>query len=91
MKCNGPSSKFVHLQQGKVLIVKSRLRSEHQLYNSETKSVYFLHRIKCNAPKDNFVQLKQGKVLIVINPVAACTSTVQPLNLCRTLPTPQQV
>ena len=43
--------------------------------------------MKCDGPGSKFGQLQQGKVLIVNNVVAACISTVQPLNLSCTLPT----
>ena len=34
--------------------------------------------MKCNGPSGNIVHLQKGEVLIVKNPVAACTSTVNP-------------
>ena len=49
-------------------------------YNTETCVVG-------NRPCGKFGQLQHGKVLIVNNPIAACTSTVQPRNLSCTLPT----
>ena len=68
-------------------LLTTMCRPVHQLYNPETCRVHYRHHIQCHSQKDKFVHLQQGKVLSVDNPVASCTSTVQPWNLSCTLPT----